>query len=982
MTGRAICIGIVLMCSVVHLMCSVVHGADWYVVPAQYTGDGTQAKPFNDPWRALAAASPGDTIHIAQGVYYGRHDRSSWTIDRPRVTLLGGYDREFKTRNPWKQPSVFAFFAEYEGVNENYLLAGMNDHSGIVIDGLAFDGAGRNRYDAKAPFALLGGMSQVQQLVSFSSSDVVIRNSLFINSRSGAVDLRGEGALFENNIVMNMQGFAALQLREGTTAAKKPAVIKNNTFAFCFDESDPPMGKGGDKGIAIRVATGAQIEKNFFVACGNAGISLAAKPDRVSLDGNVFWLMMRGNIVARDGVRELLITDKNMEELEDIGFKSAKDNKAADANLSGLPAEWIDGVTKNLALAYAKPPKENIAAVRKKFSLDEEITRSGDNDFGPAAPRIDAPTAAALRVQGDAGAREVELKVQAAAGTGATPAASYTHVEWAELNSGAQSLDGKPIEVRVGIGNERHGFVLKDITQEKYLGFDVYHPGGDKGPDQIHVFAVRHGPAHRQWQESSKSNNAREIEDWYLIRGTCRLTGQRQKATIQVDSIAATKPPARKMADRPKGKDWYIRAGATDGDGTKEKPFRDPFQALEKASPGDHLHVASGDYFGKLKSGNWKLNAAQLTMLGGYDADFRARDPWKNPTRLVLPPDLERKDKANHTGKFLESGEITHGFVLDGFVFDGSTFNNYFDAASGGGLDVRSTPLSSMIQLRGADMTIRNCVFANASGIAVELSGIAGVFENNVIVNTSGIALAINANGPGPWQIRRNTILFALDPTPRAGSGASGAAGNILFLRGRAAATIEGNIFAFAENRAVHVTTPGYKLALDGNTLAANLALQLTDSKYIWLHDSVWQRRIADTTFISARDNNLTLPANIAFDQEYLDKALPRLFELKCKLNREDWVKIAAATGSKVTPPPAEPTRAPVDVEKPKVEKKEQSLDDLMAELNKLKQDSAKPVETKTAPKGPPYAPAYSWKKALELPSDDAKFGAQRQLAR
>ncbi len=70
--------------------------ADWFVAPGLATGDGGKAKPFNDPWRALAVAAPGDSIHIAEGIYFGRYDRSSWEIDRPRLTLLGGYDRQFR----------------------------------------------------------------------------------------------------------------------------------------------------------------------------------------------------------------------------------------------------------------------------------------------------------------------------------------------------------------------------------------------------------------------------------------------------------------------------------------------------------------------------------------------------------------------------------------------------------------------------------------------------------------------------------------------------------------------------------------------------------------------------------------------------------------------------------------------------------------------------------------------------------------------
>src|SRR5690242_14022187 len=89
--------------------------ADLFVAPrpAGTTGDGTKANPFNDPWRALVAASSGDTIHVAEGTYFGRFDRSNWVVDRPNLTILGGYSADFAERNPWRRPTVLAHFSSY-----------------------------------------------------------------------------------------------------------------------------------------------------------------------------------------------------------------------------------------------------------------------------------------------------------------------------------------------------------------------------------------------------------------------------------------------------------------------------------------------------------------------------------------------------------------------------------------------------------------------------------------------------------------------------------------------------------------------------------------------------------------------------------------------------------------------------------------------------------------------------------------------------
>lgn len=955
------------------LASGVARAADWYVAPGSAGGDGTKQKPFPDPWRALAVASPGDSIHICEGTYHGRYDRSVWEIDRPRITLLGGYDRGFTKRDPWKQPSVFAFYRDYEGSSESNLLWGRDDHSGVVLDGLAFDGGGRNRYDPKPPFGLRGGLGLVGPLVILTSPDVVIRNCVFVNSLTGAAELRGEGSRFENNLVVNHHGLAQLVVRE-TTGAKRPIVVRGNTFAFAWDESDPPLGKGGEKGIGIRVHGSAQIENNVFLTCGNAAILVFAKADRVTLDGNVFSLSLRANVALKEGGTESLIADKNMDELQDLAFKRSKGNRVADVSPTGLKPDWLDGVTRHLLLAYAKPPRDGLKALRTTYGLGE-VLKSTPDDIGPVAPYLEVRDACALRVKGDAGAKPIELNVQL--GPAAVPVAtpSYTRMEWSQLNAGAAQLEGKRVEVRVGIGNERNGFVLKGITQEKFLGFDVYHPGV---PDQIHLYSARHGAAHRQWQETHKSTNAREIADWYLIRGVCKLTGVRQKATILVESIVPTEAPLKAKAVRPKGRDWYVLAGATDGDGTRAKPFRDPFQPLEKAAPGDTIHVAGGDYFGKLRSANWKAGTKHLTLLGGYSADFAVRDPWKNPTRLVREPlSPEVKERPKHSGEFLGSSDLCDGMVLDGFVFDGSTVNSYFEAGAGGGLDLRNSPFGSMIKLRGANLNVRNCVFVNASGMAVDLNAPEGTFENNVVVNTSGLALSITAQGSGPWIIRRNTFLFALDPTTRAGMGQSSAAGCLLLITGRAAVRLEGNILGFADNYSVRATLARDRLRMDGNAFGPALFCHLTDANRIWLHDNNWDRRLADSSMASARENIVSLPAGLPIDRDYADKVLPRLFDLKGRYRREDWVRLAALVGASATPPPEQ--AVPVVVVKPKQEKpKEQSLDDLVAELEKLKRDSAKSAET-TAPKGPPYAPAYPWRKALELARKAAPVGARQE---
>ena len=160
---------------------------DWFVAATNTRGDGSRERPFHDPWLAFRRAEPGDTIHIAAGDYFGRFDRSSWIVNTPKLTVLGGYAKDFSTRTPWKTPSVFACYPGYEYARENSLIAGRDDHSELVLDGLCFDAAGRNKYGDKPGDGISKIPAMDGVIASFSGANVIIRNCIFANSANGGV---------------------------------------------------------------------------------------------------------------------------------------------------------------------------------------------------------------------------------------------------------------------------------------------------------------------------------------------------------------------------------------------------------------------------------------------------------------------------------------------------------------------------------------------------------------------------------------------------------------------------------------------------------------------------------------------------------------------------------------------------------------------------------------------------------------------------
>ena len=954
---------------------------DWFVAEGSVSGDGSRENPFHDLWQALRSAGPGDVIHVATGTYYGRYDRSSWVIDCPELEIRGGYGRDFSSRTPWQTPSVFAAYAGYESTRENNLFDGHDDHSGLVLDGLFFDASGRNTYGDK-PIEELRSYPQMDgPIASFNGKRVTIKNCIFANSSAGGVELSGDGSRFENNIVINTVGLGMLDLRSAMEQSQ-PIIVANNTFCFAHDPG-PPSGTGVDQAIGVRVNRPAVIQDNVFISCGNAAISLYRDPDRVSVDRNLFFLTPRDIVISRAAGSTADITEANIDELEDLGFKSAAGNVVQDPTISGLRKEWLDAYTRHLLANYVKPPYGAANSVRKAAGLSE-LTPADfqkEEDKGAFAPRLSPADVLAFRLSANQGSRPAELKVDIAPRP-TKEIHTYRSIGWDVMDNPDASLANQRVELQVGLGFEQNSSLLLDATPETHMGIRVYKPGTDDG--SIFVLARRHTLPTRQFEDAIKSNNGREVEITYLIRGIYRIDidppTSRQKVTIVVDFIAPGPAFTPALPDRPKGRDWFVKAGASGGDGSREKPFRDPFQALEKAEGGDSIHVAAGAYSGKLRSGKWKILIRNLTMLGGYDADFISRDPWKNPTRFVL--DGDERAKGIPDGTVLGSEENSDGLILDGFIFDGATYNAYTKT---GALDVANSPSAPLVDLRGgrAPITVRNCIFLNASGAAINIACPFGTFENNLLLNTSGWSLKIQADGPGPWTIRNNTLLFACDPTARAGTGESSSDGTLFQLNGRAVAKVDSNIFAFADNFGVRSTIAQSNLSYDQNVFAAILYIYLTDTQYLWADSASWERRaVADSGFASCSGNTLQLP-KLPVDPGFADAALTRLFELPSRIAPEDWKTFTAQIGATVQPATA--NAAPVqEAAKPVVTSPApsgpSSLNDLLASLSTMKTQINEIASAKPAPVVEPvYCPAFDWQKALSLALDgSAEAGARR----
>jgi hypothetical protein len=269
----------------------------------------------------------------------------------------------------------------------------------------------------------------------------------------------------------------------------QPISVLNNTFCFAHDLG-PPCGTGGDRAIGIRVGRPAVIRDNIFIGCGNAAIALYRDPDRVSIDRNLFYLTPRDVVNSRVSGNSADITDNNIDEMEDVGLKSAADNVVQDPGITGFRPEWLDAYTRHLLGNYVKPPRDAANAIRAVAGLPQlgPSDLEKEESKGDFAPRLSPSDALALRFTAKQGYHTADLSIE----IGQQPAKivqSYRAIDWNAISAPDPSLANQRVELRVGLGFEQNTNLLADADSTTHMGIRIYQPGTDDG--SIFVLARR-----------------------------------------------------------------------------------------------------------------------------------------------------------------------------------------------------------------------------------------------------------------------------------------------------------------------------------------------------------------------------------------------------------------------------------------------------------------------------------------------------------
>jgi hypothetical protein len=864
---------------------------EWFVREGSEGGDGSQAKPFADPWQALEKCEAGDSIHVTGGKYFGKLNAGFWELPFDNVQLIGGYDKEFKARDPWTNRTELLFDAKSKNRFLKPRLSG-NQARNCVVDGVVLDMKDFDSWTDDAKTGRKDKPNPGENAVDFSQA-VTIRNCVIINPDGYAIKAP-PGSTIENNLIFNSIIFAVSIYTNTGDFSKTAATIKDNTILYTWGFKPP--GKGAYDGACVHLNGPAVVTNNILAGSDSNSIYQVYKAEKVSITKNVFFQNLFSNVKAYYEGKDILFDDKNMGDMEELGYKACDGNEILDPGFAYDPA-WLDLYSKRTAYVPGKVTMDDMNKLRQLWGLPV-IARGGTPALG-VAPVYDLDKVYTLlepkNAKCKAGARKKPLESLVKGGGGAAASTKeYAKAELLAFVEKPADFNGKAVEMVVGMGEVVNtGGAPATYKKETIEGYKLWDKDGSgkwtpgfvtKGTNAERVC----GGGYMDYRGGGKPATL------YLVKGIAYESTGYPKHTFYIESIEKYQPGAGTAAARVKGRDWFIVMGAAGGNGSKEKPFKDPWQALEKCESGDTLHIAEGEYCGKLKIGMWKIDTTYISLIGGYDKEFKERNPWTHPTLLFCPPEY----KGTMRGGYMIEGEGDHtGAVVDGIIFDKKTNNQYRE---NGDIDRDRSDAREHLWLFYPNVTIRNCVFLNGNGGALRVSNGATI-ENNIFINHMNRTInQTHGHTNDPSIIRNNTFMFSWEM--KFGEG-KGRGGNLLRFESDCRSIVDNNILEFADNDAVVLSLDPAEIVFTNNVFSHNLyshASRTTQTPNLVV-DGTNFKQLADLGFKKA-EGNAILPegSGCPVDEKFFNVYLNRTAYVPGKVTMDEWNQLREMLGQPV----------------------------------------------------------------------------------
>ena len=373
---------------IVTLAAPEVSARDWYVSVKRGRGKkGSKKKPAKDLGNILKKLKPGDTVHIAEGVYLGRGKRGSATVSVP-VKIIGGYSDDFSKRDPWGAHRTILFG---NNKSKNYtadpaLFVDLAKYTGpahpIVVDGLIIDHAGRNRYKTgkelklvlsanpktgQNPSPSLGGLVvRVSKSGRFDRGprwDITVKNNIVMNTHQNQAALsvsgyKGSKIAIENNLVIQHSGTGILCGSKYAGATDLPTFkVSHNTVLFSWDSG---MSQGFNIGFdrSVNVA----VTHNVFGFADIYAVWNGKNTKNVLFSNNLVTGARKGDYLEFNTVM-------NVEDMVDEAENLHEDS---DENVT-------DKIRVPVSKAFAKAYGARVIVDRAKAEADIKASNSGAN---------------------------------------------------------------------------------------------------------------------------------------------------------------------------------------------------------------------------------------------------------------------------------------------------------------------------------------------------------------------------------------------------------------------------------------------------------------------------------------------------------------------------------------------------------------------------------------------------------------------------
>ena len=351
-----------LMFATLIALCAVaVQAGDIYVSlsTGKKKNAGTKEAPLKNLWHALQKAEDGDTIHLAEGVYPG-NAKCNWFLIDKAVSIIGGYSKDFASRDPLKFRTMF------QPLNEN------NDKKGtglgiftieftkrpaqpkgvnMVFDGLIFDdGQAQSYHPVKGkPEGVETGMwleppakgntafpSSKRYLVYSATAnriegDITFKNCLFLNAGNIAMNInwyKGKVKM-ENNVFCNNLMVGANVYSSNPQQGAVEWEFKKNTVLFTWSRTS----ELSDMGFGVRTTGNikSELEDNVIglsVLTGWDNTKGLDKTKKIEAKGNVFFLNRQSDaqVTKSPSVVKVKVEDFEDDLEGNYGIEKAEDN--------------------------------------------------------------------------------------------------------------------------------------------------------------------------------------------------------------------------------------------------------------------------------------------------------------------------------------------------------------------------------------------------------------------------------------------------------------------------------------------------------------------------------------------------------------------------------------------------------------------------------------------------------------------------------